>query len=84
MCCNANTNENENEPEKDKLTIFKVAVFIIENFLDDEEGVRSFFGESSKRWHLGHVHCSKCSSSALLHEDEEAKSVKFLAMCPRS
>ena len=28
-----------------KLAIFKLAVFIIENFLDDEDGVRSFFGE---------------------------------------
>jgi len=39
-------NENESEHEKGKLAIFKLAVFIIENFLDDEDAVRSFFGES--------------------------------------
>ena len=38
--------ENENEHKKGKLAIFKLAVFIIENILDDEDGVRSFFGES--------------------------------------
>ena len=32
--------------KKGKLAIFKLAVFIIENILDDEDGVRSFFGES--------------------------------------
>ena len=37
---------NENEQEKGKVAIFKLAVFIIENILDDEDGVRSFFGES--------------------------------------
>jgi hypothetical protein len=38
--------ENENEHEKGKLAIFKLTVFITENFLDDEDGVQSFFGES--------------------------------------
>ena len=32
--------------KKGKLAIFKLTVFIIENLLDDEDGVRSFFGES--------------------------------------
>ena len=44
MLCVAN--ENEQEKRYDKLAIFKLAIFIIENILDDEDGVRSFFGES--------------------------------------
>ena len=38
MYCGANENENENELEKGKLAIFKLAVFIMENFLYDEDG----------------------------------------------
>jgi hypothetical protein len=42
-CCALQMKMNK---KKGKLAIFKLAIFIIENILDDEDGVRSFFGES--------------------------------------
>ena len=42
-----------------------------------------FLDNHKKRLHLGHAHCSKPSSSALLREDEEAEIVRFLCTLAR-
>ena len=41
--------ENENEHKKGKLAIFKLAVFIMENFLDDEKMACGHFSENHKK-----------------------------------